>query len=254
MRPTVSVITHQRCRENLGNFVWIGGLDLEHARRSSLCAHLVELADDVFHRAEFVGVTDQYQAVAAGVGSNERVGRLGTEARFRLFRVESAHCAGELDGAGGREIEDARLAMFRSGLRGADLLQDHFDLLHVLGLSGDDKPAGTRVGFDLGIRGIGLLAILPLGLVQLLHQRLDPLDVRCRSDLEGACLTGRSHLLFECFNDLLDGGRLLLGSLHEKPRARGIGIHRGGPKSLSAGLFGVDLSDLGQHLGRSGIL
>ena len=193
LRPAVGIETHERGGEDFGNLQGIGGLEFEHARGGALRADLVELPDDGFDGVEFVGFAHDDEAVAARVGRDERVGCLRAEAGLRLFEVKRADSRRELDGAGGGQVKDARLAHVAARFRraGAELREDALNVLQVFGLARDDEASGLRVGKNLRVRRVGLGLLLPLLGVKLLHERLQPQHVRRAADLEGARLTSR---------------------------------------------------------------
>ena len=232
LRLAVGVIAHKRCGEDFGNLQRIGRLELEHSGGGALRADLVELPHDGFNGIELVRLAHDDEAVAARVGCDERVRCLRAEAGLRLFEVERADGRREFDGAGGGEIEEARLARVAARFRraGAELREDALNVLQVLKLARDDETSGLRVGKNLRVRRVGLGLLLPLLGVKLLHQRLQPQHVRRAADLEGARLASnliRGHAGLEPGEDVFNHLHLIRARADDELARLAVGNHLG---------------------------
>ena len=191
LHATGGVVTHQRGGEDLGDLRGIGGFDFENARGRALPAGGVEFLDEVGNRFQLGGVGDDDQPVRPGVRRDERVRRARAKPRLRLFEIKRPHRDGQLDGARGGEVEDARVADGGAGLAGSELLDQRLDFLHVLGPARDDEPPALRVRDDLRVGGVGLGLVLPLLGVELHHDGQQALHVVGGADFNGLRLAQR---------------------------------------------------------------
>lgn len=82
LRPAVGVIADERARQDLGDLVGLGRLDLEDACGGALRADLVELLDDGFHDVEFGSGGGDDQAVGIDVRDDRSVGGGGAGRSF----------------------------------------------------------------------------------------------------------------------------------------------------------------------------
>ena len=187
--PAEGVVADECRGQHFGDFLRFGGADFEHPGRRALGAHLVELANEVVDDGQFIGLAHDDEAVAARVGGDGGVWRGGAKAGFGLIEVEGANRGGQFRGGGGGQVDDPDVpgVSTRLGRAGSQLLENGFDLLQVVGASCDNDAAAPGVAQDLGVGWVGVGPFLPLVGIELLEERLHPLDIAGRTDFKGAC-------------------------------------------------------------------
>ena len=152
------VVADQRRGQHLRDLLRFGGSDLKHPGGRTLGSHLVELAHQLLDDGEFIGLANDDQAVAAGVRGDGGVRWGAAEAGLGLVEVEAADGRGQFRCGRGDEVDDADIpgVCSRLGRVSAQLLEDGFDLLQMVGTTRDDDASTAGISKNLSVGGIGV--------------------------------------------------------------------------------------------------